>query len=423
MSDIEKIPFKDRIVHAWNVFRNKDPSYWDQGVSYSGARAPDNHRLSLGAEKSIVTSVYTRISVDVASLVYKHVLLDKEDRYLETIDSKLNNCLRVEANLDQTGRAFLEDIALRLCDDGSVAVVPTIADGNPDVTDSFDVQEMRCASIKEWFPESVRVEIYNNLTGNKDEYIRPKRSVGIIENPFYPIMNAPNSTAQRLMNKLSLMDRFDNRQGADKLDVLIQFPQVIKTDYQRRLAETRLKNLEEQMKTSRLGIGYIDGSEHVVQLNRAVENQLKEQIEYLTNELLSQLGMTMEILNGTAKPEVMNNYFNQTVEPIASAITDEMTRKFLSKNARTRGHSVKFFRDPFRLLPITEVAEIADKFTRNEIATSNEIRQAVGMMPSKDPRADELRNSNISESKDQQDFDVEGNPVQNNIGGNNQNGW
>ena len=236
-------------------------------------------------------------------------------------------------------------------------------------------------------------------------------------------MNAPNSTAQRLMNKLSLMDRFDNRHGADKLDVLIQFPQVIKTDYQRKLAETRLKNLEEQMKTSRLGIGYIDGSEHVVQLNRAVENQLKEQIEYLTNELLSQLGMTMEILNGTAKPEVMNNYFNQTVEPIASAITDEMTRKFLSKNARTRGHSVKFFRDPFRLLPITEVAEIADKFTRNEIATSNEIRQAVGMMPSKDPRADELRNSNISESKDQQDFDIEGNPVKNNIGGNNQNGW
>lgn len=423
MSEIEKIPFKDRLVHAWNIFRNKDPSYWDTGTSYSGSRAPNNWGLSIGSERSILTSVYNRIAVDVASLVYKHVLLDEEDRYVETVKSKLNNCLRVEANVDQTGRAFIEDIALTLLDEGSVAIVPTMATENPENTESYDIGEMRTAKIKEWFPNSVRIEIYNSETGNRDEYVVPKKSTSIIENPFYPIMNEPNSTAKRLANKLSLLDSIDNRNGANKLDILIQFPQIIKTSQQRKLAEVRLKNLEEQLRSSRLGVGYIDGSENVVQLNRPVENQLFTQVVELTEELLGQLGMTKEVLNGTATPEQMNNYFNQTVEPIASAITDEMTRKFLSQNARTRGYAIKFFRDPFRLLPITEVAEIADKFTRNEVATSNEIRQAVGMMPSKDPRADELRNSNISESKDQQEFDVNGNPVGNNIGGNNQNGW
>lgn len=422
MSDETKVPFKDRLVHAWNVFRNKDPSnYWDYGQGYSGTRAPSKQRLSLGAEKSIVTSVYNRIAVDVASLVYKHVQLDEQDRYVSTIDSQLNNCLTIEANIDQTGRAFIEDVVLCMLDNGVVVIVPTLTDKDPDSTDSFDVGQMRTARIKEWFPENVRIEIYNDITGNKDEYVRPKRSVGIIENPFYPIMNESNSTAQRLMHKLALLDGIDDRNGADRLDLIIQMPYVIKTDLQRRLANKRLEDLEAQLKTSTLGIGYIDGSEKVVQLNRAVENQLQGQITELTSTLLSQLGMTMEILNGTATPEQLNNYFNRTVEPIASAITDEMTRKFLSQNARTRKKAVRFYRDPFKLLPITEVAEIADKFTRNEIATSNEIRQAIGMMPSNDPRADELRNSNISEAKGQQELDVFGNPVTNKTGGNNQN--
>lgn len=422
MNEIEKIPFKDRLVHAWNVFRNKDPSnYWDYGQGYAGTRAPSKQRLSLGAEKSIVTSVYTRIAVDVASLVYKHVQLDDQDRYVSTINSKLNNCLTIEANIDQTSRAFIEDTVLCMLDNGVVVIVPTLTDEDPDATDAFDVGEMRTAKIKEWFPQHVRVEIYNDVTGNKDEYVRPKRSVGIIENPFYPVMNESNSTAQRLMHKLSLLDGIDDRNGADRLDLLIQMPYVIKTDLQRKLANKRLEDLEAQLRTSTLGIGYIDGSEKVVQLNRAVENQLQSQITELTSTLLSQLGMTMEILNGTAKPEELNNYFNRTIEPIASAITDEMTRKFLSQNARTRKKAVMFFRDPFKLLSPTDFAEIADKLTRNEIATSNEVRQKIGMMPSDDPRADELRNSNISESKDQEHMDVFGNPVTNNIGGNNQN--
>lgn len=422
MNEIEKIPFKDRLVHAWNVFRNKDPSnYWDYGQGYSGTRAPNKRRLSLGAEKSIVTSVYNRIAVDVASLAYKHVQLDKQDRYVSTIESNLNNCLTVEANIDQTSRAFIEDIVLTMLDNGVVAIVPTLTDENPDETESFDVGEMRTATIKEWFPQNVRVEIYNDITGNKDEYVCPKRSVGIIENPFYPIMNESNSTAQRLMHKLALLDGIDDRNGADRLDLLIQLPYVIKTELQRKLANKRLEDLEAQLKTSTLGIGYIDGSEKVVQLNRAVENQLQSQITELTSTLLSQLGMTMEILNGTAKPEELNNYFNRTIEPIASAITDEMTRKFLSQNARTRKKAVKFFRDPVKLLSPSDFAEVADKLTRNEIATSNEVRQMIGMMPSTDPRADELRNSNISESKDEQHMDVFGNSVTKNIGGNNQN--
>lgn len=418
----EKVPFKDRLVHAWNVFRNKDPSnYWDAGIGYGGHRAPSNARLSVSTEKSIVTSIYNRIAVDAASLVYKHVQLDDHDRYVSTLDTKLNKCLTLEANIDQTGRAFIEDIVIRMLDEGSVCIVPTITTENPDSHDSFDIDEMRTSSIEEWFTDRVRVKIYNDITGQMDEYVRPKRSVGIIENPFYPIMNEPNSTAQRLMHKLVLLDGIDNRNGADRLDVLIQFPQVIKTEMQRKLANRRLEDLEAQLRSSQLGIGYIDGSEHVVQLNRAVENQLKEQITELTSMLMSQLGMTMEILNGTADPEAMNNYFNRTIEPIAASITDEMTRKFLTENARTRHKAVRFFRDPFKLLPITDVAEIADKFTRNCIATSNEIRQSVGMMPSKDPKADQLVNSNIAESSNQQQYDVDGAPI-NNTGGFDQNG-
>lgn len=423
MSDYEKIPLRERISHAWNVFKNKDPSYnyWDMGQGYAGSRAPNRPRLSIGAEKSIVTAVYNRIAVDTASLVYKHVQLDEEGRYVSTENSYLNKCLTRRANLDQTGRAFIEDLVLRMLDNGVAIIAPTETTEKPDDTESFDIKEMRVADLKEWFPDRVRFEIYNPITGEKEEYVRPKRTVGIVENPYYSVMNEPNSTAQRLMHKLSLLDAIDDRNGADRLDLIIQVPYTIKTNLQRRLANRRIEDLTQQMRSSNLGIGFIDGSEKVVQLNRAVENQLREQITDLTSTLLSQLGMTMEILNGTAKPEELNNYFNRTIEPIAAAITDEMTTKFLSENALTRGKAVMFFRDPFKLLSPTDFAEIADKLTRNEIATSNEIRQKIGMMPSKDPKADELRNSNISESKDQQDFNVYGDRV-NNTGGFNQNG-
>lgn len=424
MDKLDKIPFRERIAHAWNVFRNKDPSqFYGSGSAsgYSGSGIPYRPGFSATTEKSIVTSIYNRIAVDTASLVYRHVLLDTQGRYLETTDSYLNKCLNLEANIDQTGRAFIEDIILRLLDNGKVAIVPTLTSEDPETNDAFDIKEMRVGDIKEWFPKEVRVELYNDVTGERTEYMMKKRAIGVIENPFYPIMNEPNSTAQRLKQKLYLLDSVDNRTGANRLDLLIQVPYTIKTDLQKKLADARLRTLEETLERSKLGIGYVDGSEHVVQLNRSVENQLVEQVTTLTAELMSQLGMTMEILNGTADTNAMNNYFNRTIEPLASAICDEMTRKFLTSNSRTRGYAVKFYRDPFKLLPITDVAEIADKFTRNCIATSNEIRQSIGMMPSKDPKADELKNSNISESKNQQDYDVYGDPV-NNTGGINQNG-
>ena len=311
MYDEFKVPLKDRLVHAWNVFRNKDPSpYWNYGSGSSGSNLPSRHKMSYGAEKSISKAVYNRIAVDVASLQFKHVQLDEQLRYLETKEKTgLNKCLTISANIDQTGRAFIEDVALSLLDEGVIAIVPTMTDDNPLNGEAFDVERMRTAKIKEFYPEHVRVEIYNEITGNKDEYTLPKNMVCIIENPFYAVMNEPNSTAQRLMHKLALLDGIDNRAGSDKLDMLIQFPQVIKTDLQRRLANKRLADLEDQMKSSPLGIGYIDGSEKVVQLNRSVENQLAAQITELTSTLLSQLGFTMEILNGTADANTMNNYF------------------------------------------------------------------------------------------------------------------
>jgi len=424
MDEEFKVPLKDRLVHAWNIFRNKDPSpYWNYGSGTSGSM-PSRNRLSYGAEKSIINAVYNRIAVDVASMQFKHVQLDEQYRYLETKEKTgLNRCLSIEANIDQTGRAFIEDVALSLLDEGVIAIVPTQTDDNPFNGEAFDVDAMRVAKVKEWFSRYVRVEIYNDIDGQKHEYTLPKESVCIIENPFYAVMNEPNSTAQRLMHKLALLDGIDNRAGSDKLDMLIQFPQVIKTDLQRKLANKRLADLEQQMKNSPLGIGYIDGSEKVVQLNRSVENQLASQITELTSTLLSQLGITMEILNGTADANTMNNYYNRTIEPIASAITDEMTRKFLTPTAITQRKAIRFYRDPLKLIPIDSVAEIADKFTRNEIATSNEIRQAIGMVPSKDPNADVLRNKNLSESSDQQttQYDVDGNPIGNINGGYDQN--
>lgn len=425
MDEYGKIPLRERLVHAWNIFRNKDPSqYFNTGqMSYFGSNAPSRTRLSVAAEKSIVTAVYNRIAVDVASLSFKHVLTDDDDRFLEIVNSKLNRCLTVEANKDQTGRAFREDVALSLLDDGVIAVVPTQSTENPITNDAFDVIAMRVAKIKEWFPDHVRIEIYNDITGQKDEYVIPKKSCCVIENPFYPIMNEPNSVAQRLMRKIALLDSIDNRSGSDRLDLLIQVPYTIKSDMQRKLAMKRLEDMELMLKKSPLGIGYIDGSEKVIQLNRSVENQLLAQVTDLTSTLLSQLGMTMEILNGTADANTMNNYFTRTVEPIASSITDEMTRKFLTPTAITQHKSIKFYRDPFKLMPISDVAEIADKFTRNAIMTSNEIRQKIGMRPSADPNADVLSNKNISDSPDVQKYDVNGNPINNDTGGDYQNGY
>lgn len=424
MDEFGKAPLRERLVHAWNIFRNKDPSpYLYNGMNYLGPNMPSKRRLSIGAEKSIVTAVYNRIAVDVASLSFKHVITDEDDRFVDIVHSKLNRCLTVEANIDQTGRAFIEDTALSIVDEGAIALVPTETTESPVSNEAFDVIAMRVAKIKEWYPAHVRVEIYNEVTGQKDEYVLPKKSVSIIENPFYPIMNEPNSTAQRLMRKLAILDSIDNRTGSDRLDLLIQFPQVIKTDLQRRLALKRLEDLELQLKNSPLGIGYIDGSEKVIQLNRAVENQLLTQVTDLTSTLLSQLGITMEILNGTADANTMNNYFTRTIEPIASSITDEMTRKFLTPTAITQHKSIKFYRDPFKLMPISDVAEIADKFTRNAIMTSNEIRQKIGMRPSADPNADVLSNKNISDSPDVQKYDVNGNPMNNDIGGDYQNGY
>lgn len=420
MDKIGTIPLKDRLVHAWSIFRNKDPSLYTFSGSYLGSDMPSRIKLSPGAEKSIINTVYTRIAVDVASLMFKHVKMDDDDRYLKTLKTGLNHCLTVEANIDQTGRAFMQDVVLTLLDNGEVAIVPTVTDDDPTNGEAFDVESMRVARIKEWYPQAVRVEIYNDINGQREEYVVPKRMASLIENPFYPIMNEPNSTAQRLMTKLSLLDGIDNRNGADRLDVLIQTPQTIKTDYQRKLAQKRLAELETQLKNSRLGIGYIDGSEHVIQLNRSVENQLLSQITELTSTLLSQLGMTMEILNGTADANTMNNYYTRIIEPIASSIVDEMTRKFLTPTAITQHKAIKFFRDPFKLMPIADIAEIADKFTRNAIMTSNEMRQKIGMAPSKDPNADVLSNKNISDSPDVQKYDVNGNPI-NNIGGNDQN--
>lgn len=424
MDEYEKIPLRERLVHAWNIFRNKDPSYYlGNGMSYLGSSMPSKTRLSIGAEKSIVVAVYNRIAVDVASLSFKHVITDEDDRFKDVVHSKLNRCLTVEANKDQTYRAFLEDVALSLVDEGYIAIVPTSTDEDPRVNDTFDVVAMRVARIKEWYPDHVRVEIYNDITGQKDEYTLPKKSCCIIENPFYPIMNEPNSVAQRLMRKIALLDSIDNRNGSDRLDLLIQVPYTIKSDMQRKLAAKRLEDMELMLRKSPLGIGYIDGSEKVVQLNRSVENQLVTQVTELTSTLLSQLGFTMEILNGTADANTMNNYYTRTIEPIASSIADEMTRKFLTPTAITQHKSIKFYRDPFKLMPISDVAEIADKFTRNAIMTSNEIRQKIGMRPSKDPNADVLSNKNISDSPDVQKYDVNGNPMNNNVGGDYQNGY
>ena len=393
--------FTDRIKHSWNAFLNRDPTYnyRDLGGPSYGYR-PDRMRFTRGNERSIVTSVYNRIALDAASIDIMHVQLDKDDRFESVRDSALNECLTRNANIDQTGRAFIQDVVMSMLDEGCVAIVPVDTTFNPDVTNSYDINTMRTARIVEWYPAHVKVNLYNDRTGRKEDLILPKKTVAIIENPLYAVINEPNSTMQRLIRKLNLLDVIDEQSGSGKLDLIIQLPYVIKTDARRQQAEQRRKDIEMQLSGSKYGIAYTDGTERITQLNRSVDNNLMKQIEYLTSMLYSQLGITQAILDGSADDKTMLNYYNRTIEPIVSAIVDEIQRKFLTKTAITQKQAIAYFRDPFRLVPVNEIAEIADKFTRNEIMTSNEIRQIVGMKPSKDPNADELRNKNLSESNE-----------------------
>ena len=395
-----EISFSSRLKKAWNAFKNRDPTFNYQGAGYS--YRPDRPRLTRGNERSIVTSVYNRIALDVSSMTIQHIRLDNNGRFVEAIDSDLNSCLTLESNIDQTSRAFIQDIVMSMLDEGCVAIVPIDTDVDPNSTDSYKIYSMRTGKILDWYPSSVRVRVYNDRTGNKEDIVVQKSKVAIVENPLYAVINEPNSTMQRLMRKLSLLEVTDEQTASGKLDLIIQLPYVIKTEARRQQAELRRKDIEMQLAGSKYGIAYTDGTERITQLNRSVENNLMKQVEYLTNLLYSQLGITQTILDGTADEQTMLNYYSRTIEPIISAIVDEMKRKFLTKTARTQLQSIAFFRDPFKLVPVNSIAEIADKFTRNEIMTSNEIRQIIGMKPSTDPKADKLINSNISQPKDEQ---------------------
>lgn len=387
-----------RLKNAWNAFQNKSPTssygYGGYGTYYK----PDRARFTRGNEKSIITSVYNRISMDVSSIDIKHCKMDSNKRYVKDMDSDLNNCLTLEANKDQTSRSFFQDVVISMLDEGCVAIVPVDTTKNPNITDSYDILTMRTGKIIEWYPDNIKVELYNDKTGNKEDIVISKKNVAIIENPFYEIMNEPNSTLQRLVRKLALLDSVDEQSSSGKLDLIIQLPYIIKSEARKKQADERRKEIENQLKGSKYGIAYTDGTEKITQLNRSVENNLMKQIEYLTNLLFSQLGITQSILDGTADDKTMLNYYSRTIEPIASAIADEMKRKFLTKTARTQGQSIEIFRNPFKLVPVNDLAELADKFTRNEIMSSNEIRQIVGMKPSDDPKADQLINSNLNQS-------------------------
>lgn len=389
----------DVLRHSWDVFRNREPTYYNIGSS--STYRPDRIRTFIRNEQSIVTSIYTRIALDVASINIRHCRVDENGRFKEYISSGLDNCLNLEANIDQTGRAFKQDIVESMFDEGVVAMVPVDTTIDPTVTGSYDIQTMRTGKILEWYPEHVKVQLYNQKTGHREELILPKRIIGIIENPMYSIINEPNSTMQRLIRKLTLLDIVDETTSSGKLDMIIQLPYVIKSESRRKGAEKRKKDIEEQLKGP-YGIAYVDGTEKIIQLNRPVENNLMKQVEYLRNELYSQLGITQEVLNGTADEQTMLNYNSRTIEPIVSAITDEMTRKFLTKTARSQSQTIMFFRDPFRLVPVNNIAEIADKLTRNEILTSNEIRGVIGFKPSDDPKADKLINSNLNQPDEKQ---------------------
>lgn len=390
-----------RFKNAWNAFFSRDPTPIFDNSGNGSSYRPDRYRPTRGNERSIITAINNRIAIDVAAIPIRHVRLDEDGGYLNTIDSGLNNCLNLEANLDQTGRAFIQDVVLSMLDEGCVALVPTVTDVNPDYTDSYDIYEIRTGKITEWYPKKVKVEVYNDNSGRKQQIIRPKRKVAIIENPMYSVMNEPNSTMQRLIRKLKLLDAVDEQSSSGKLDLIIQLPYVVKTETRRQQAENRRKEIEEQLTGSKYGIAYTDGTERITQLNRAVENNLLKQVEYLTSMLFSQLGITQTILDGTADEKTILNYRNRIIEPILSAIVDAMKVRFITKTARTQGQSISFFMEPFKLVPVSEIAEIADKFTRNEIMTSNEIRQIVGMKPSRDPNADELRNKNLNRSNEE----------------------
>lgn len=394
-----ELTFGSRLKHAFNAFMNRDPTYGKESMGPGYSMRPDRSRLTKGNERSIVTSIYNRIAIDVAAININHCRVDENQRLVENIDSTLNTCLNLEANIDQTGRAFMQDVVMSLLDEGCVAIVPVETSIDPAVSSSYDIWSMRTGKILEWKPKHIRVRVYNEKTGCREDITVPKKTVAIVENPLYAVMNEPNSTMQRLIRKLNLLDAVDEQSGSGKLDMIIQLPYVIKTEARRKQADKRIKDIEDQLKGP-YGIAYTDGTEKIVQLNRPIENNLMKQIEYLTNMLYSQLGITQTVLDGTADEQTMLNYYSRTIEPIISAIVDEMKRKFLTKTARTQMQTIKFFRDPFRLVPVGNIAEIADKFTRNEILTSNEIRQIIGMKPSDDPKADQLINSNLNQPED-----------------------
>lgn len=389
-----------RFKSAWNAFTNRDPTYDYRDVGMGNYYRPDMRRVVGGNERTIVASVNNRIALDVANITFQHCRLDDNNRFLEVIPSSLNECLNLRANIDQTGRAFIQDVVLSMLDEGSVAIVPVDTDRDPFITDSYDILSMRTGKIVSWYPSHVKIRVYNDRVGKREEIILPKSDVGIIENPFYSVMNEPNSTAQRLKRKLALLDVTDEQTASGKLDLIIQLPYVIKTDARRQQAENRRKDIEMQLAGSKYGIAYTDGTEKITQLNRSIENNLMKQVEYLTNLYYSQLGITQTIMDGTADEKTMLNYTNRIIEPVASAIVDALKSTFLTKTARSQKQTIMYFRDPFRLVPVNDIAEIADKFTRNEIMTSNEIRQIVGMKPSNDPKADRLENSNIAQSED-----------------------
>lgn len=390
----------DRLQHAWNAFMNRDPTYNYQDLGNSYSIRPDRPRFTRGNERSIVTSVYNRIALDVSAISIQHVRLDDNDRFKEQMNTGLNSCLTLSANTDQTGRAFIQDAVMSMLDEGCVAIVPIDTTTNPNISDSYDILTMRTAKILDWYPNHIRIRVYNERTGRQEETIVPKKMVAIVENPLYAVINEPNSTMQRLVRKLGLLDVTDEQTASGKLDLIIQLPYIIKTEARRQQAEERRKSIEMQLAGSKYGIAYTDGTERITQLNRSLENNLMKQIEYLTSMLYSQLGITQSILDGTADEKTMLNYYSRTIEPIVSAIVDEMKRKFLTKTARSQHQSIAFFRDPFKLVPVNDIAEIADKFTRNEIMTSNELRQIVGMKPSDDPKADKLINSNLNQPEE-----------------------
>lgn len=399
-----EINIGSRVKRAWNAFLNRDPPS-DKNYSYYGGYSyrPFYDRKGRAIDKTIITAILSRIAVDASSITIQHVKLDENGRYDETVNSDLNACFNLSANIDQTGRAFIQDIVLSMLEEGVVAVVPVDTDLNPMTTDSYKIYSMRVGTIMEWFPNHVRVRLYNDRTGEKEEITLPKRMVAIVTNPFYAVMNEPNGTMQRLIRKLNLLDAVDEQSSSGKLDLIIQLPYVIKNDLRRQQAEERRKQIEDQLTGSKYGIAYTDGTERITQLNRSLDNNLLAQVEYLTNMAYSQLTITQEIMNGTADETAMTNYYSRTIEPIVSAIVDEFKRKFLTKTARSQNQSIVFFHDPFKLVPIGTVADMADKFTRNEIMSSNEFRQVIGLKPSKDPAADELRNKNLNQTPGQEE--------------------